>query len=301
MAISILPDRHVPVWVHMPGTSQHVLIIVSGAAAAASVLYALRQSRRRVDLVHIYLVIGAGISVYYEALADTLIKAFYPERGQITWITTFGRSIPVFIGFLYFWYLPFMSYWMLARAKHGITAKAWWTHWVAFVIAANLFEMIALTIGGKTWIYYGTQAYKTFGVPVCTPFSYTSLDIAIAAGVCSIVRFLPRRLHWLIVPAVPTLMIASQASTVFPISVALHDGASIWGVRIASLFCVGLSLALSHALSLAFRKPWPAAVTDGSRAEVAARRKPARAGPRIPGGQVPERRALEEAPYLETL
>jgi hypothetical protein len=35
-------------------------------------------------------------------------------------------------------------------------------------VGANLFEMIALTVGGNTWIYYGTQAYKTFGVPICT-------------------------------------------------------------------------------------------------------------------------------------
>jgi hypothetical protein len=300
MAVSILPDKQVPVWQHMPSTSQHVLIVVSGAAAVASVLYAVRQSRRRRDLVHIYLVIGAGISVYYEALADTLIKAFYPEHGQITWIATFGRTIPVFIGFLYFWYLPFMSYWMLARAKHGISTKSWWTHWIAFVIGANVFEMIALTVGGNTWIYYGTQAYKTFGVPVCTPFSYTSLDIGIAAGVCSIVRFLPRRQHWLIVPAVPTLMVASQASTVFPVAVALHDGEGIWGARIASLVCVGLSLALSHALRQAFRKPWPAEVTDGAAVEVAPRRRTHRPI-RVPARAAPERLPLEDAPSLETL
>lgn len=263
----MLEDPTIPLEELMPGTAQTVLIVAMALAAAASLVYATRESRRRRDLVPLFLVLGAAISIYYEALGDALVKVYYTERGQETWIHSFGRDIPAFIGLLYFWYLPAGAYVLLRRAKRGITARQWWTSWLGFLAFAIVFEMLVLTVGGTTWIYHGPQAFMVLDVPIGTPFTYVSFDVAIAAGVCALAHFLPRRRQWLIVPAVPMLMAASHAATSLPLAIALYGSDDESVIAIGAVGSMAFAIVLSHLLSLAFRKPWPERPETSARAQ----------------------------------
>jgi hypothetical protein len=255
----MLGDPTVPVRAHMPQTTQSVLIVAMAILALLSIGYALRESQRRGDLVLIFLVVGAGLAVFYEPVGDALVRVFYTERGQTTWIHAFGRDIPAFIGLLYFWYMPVGAYVLLRVSERGITAKLWWTRWAGFLTFAIAFEMLVLSAGGTTWIYHGTQAFKVLHVPVLTPFTYVSFDVAIGVGVCAMARFLPRSYQWLIVPAVPMLMVAGHAATSLPLAVALHSGThSSALVALGAIGSAGFAVVLSFVSSQPFRKPWPA-------------------------------------------
>ena len=251
-------DPTVPLSAHMPHTTQIVLLVAMTAGALASWGYAIRQSRRRGDLAMVWLLVGAGISIFYEALGDALVKVYYSEHGQIGWVHDFGRSIPAFIGILYFWYLPVGAYWMIHNAERGITARRWWATWSSFLLFAIGFEMLVTRVGGPAWTYHGPQAFKFFDVPVLTPFTYVSFDVGIGLGVWALARWLPRRQQWLIVPAVPMLMVSSHAATSLPLAIALYSN-----THNTSLIAVGaigsalLAIALSHMASLVFRSPWP--------------------------------------------
>jgi hypothetical protein len=252
-----IPGPALPLEQPMPHTAQIVLLIAMSAMALASIGYAVRESRRRGDLVLVFTVIGAGIAIFYEPLGDALVDVYYTEHGQISWIHAFGRSIPAFIGILYFWYLPVSSYVLLRAQKTGMTAKRFWSLWGGFLTFAILFEMFVTSVGGKAWIYYGPQAFKFFDVPVLTPFTYVSFCVGIGTGVCGLARVLPRRQQWLIVPAVPMLMTASHAATSMPLALALHSGSSsrvaIYAGAIGSAL---FAIALAQIASLAVRKPW---------------------------------------------
>jgi hypothetical protein len=259
----MLRDSTVPVQALMPQTAQTVLTVAMAALGLASIVYAVHESHRRRDLVPVFLVIGAGLAVFYEPLGDALVKVYYTERGQDTWISTFGRDIPVFIGLLYFWYMPAGAYFLLRKSEHGISPRVWWTRWAGFLTFAITFEMLVLTVAGTPWIYHGDQAFKVLDVPVLTPFTYVSFDVTIALGVCAMARFLPRSRHWLIVPAVPMLMVFGHAATSLPLAIALHsDTSSDLAIAAGALGSAALAVVLSWIASYAFRNPWPAAADD---------------------------------------
>lgn len=281
----MLPDKTVPVDVPMPQTTQTVMIVVMSLMAAASFAYALRTSRRRGDIALVALVLGAAAAIYYEPLGDMLVKVYYTERGQATWIHAFGRDIPAFIGILYLWYLPAFTYFVFSRADRGIPASLWWKAWGTNLALAIGLEIAVTNIGGDTWIYHGTQAFKVLGVPLGTPFTYVSFCVGVAGGVAGLTRVLPRRQQWLIAPAIPFLMVASHAGTSLPLAVALYGSTDVNVVAIGALGTVVLALILSHGLSLAFREPWAprdavpgAGAAASTGATAAAPRVPAAAG-----------------------
>jgi hypothetical protein len=261
-------DIPVPFEVPMPHTAQTVLIIAMTVMALISLGYAIYASIRRRDLAHIWLFIGAGLAIPYEALGDNLVHVYYTERGQIGWVTTFGHSIPAFIGILYFWYLTIFAYVMIRRARTGVSARRFWLEWSGFLSFAIFFEMLVTSVGGPTWIYYGPQAFMVGDVPVLTPFTYVSFMVAIAGAFCALERLLPRGRQWLIVPAVPMVMAGSHAATSLPLAVALHSGTTnTTYIAIGAIGTALFAVVLAYVVSLGVRKPWVGPSVEASPAE----------------------------------
>jgi hypothetical protein len=261
-------DIPVPFEVPMPQTAQTVLIIAMTVMALISLSYAIYASVRRRDLVHIWLLIGAGLAIPYEALGDNLVHVYYTEQGQIGWVTTFGHSIPAFIGILYFWYLPVYGYMMIRRARTGVSARRFWLEWSGFLGFAIFFEMLVTSVGGPTWIYYGPQAFMVGDVPVLTPFTYVSFMVAIAGAFCALERLLPRGRKWLIVPAVPMVMAGSHAAASLPLAVALHSGTTnTTYIAIGAIGTALFAVVLAYVVSLGVRKPWVRPEVDAPPAE----------------------------------
>jgi hypothetical protein len=234
-----------------------VLIVAMTVMALISLGYAIYSSIKRRDLAHIWLFIGAGLAIPYEALGDNLVHVYYTEQGQIGWVNTFGHSIPAFIGILYFWYLTVFGYVMIRRARTGVSARRFWLQWSAFLSFAIFFEMLVTSVGGPTWIYYGPQAFVVGDVPVLTPFTYVSFMVAIAGAFCALERLLPRGRQWLIVAAVPMVMAGSHAMTSLPLAVALHSGTTntIY-IAIGAIGTALFAVVLAYIVSLGVRKPW---------------------------------------------
>jgi hypothetical protein len=256
----MLGDPTVPLDAQMPSGAQTVLIILAGLGAVGVWAYAIAESRRRGDLVPVLIVAGAGLSIFYEPLGDTISKVYYTEQGQETWISSFGRDIPVFIGLLYFWYMSAGALWLLRASRHGVTARHWWrvwAGWLAFALALEISVAGGLSTGdGAPWIYHDAQPFVIADVPFFTPWTYVSIDVAIAAGAVAMARYLPRGQHWLLLPAIPMLMLAGHAMTAFPSGLALHSTDDELLLHLGALGTAGFALVLSHVCSLAYRRPW---------------------------------------------
>jgi hypothetical protein len=252
----------VPVDKLMPSGAQTVFIAASAVGFVLIWSYAIRESLRRRDWIPVLVVAGCGIAIFYEPLGDMMAKVYYTERGQISWIHAFGRHIPVFIGLLYFWYMSVGAMWLLRAKRTGVTARQWWTAWCGFLVFALGLEMLSAkgfgSAQGAPWIYYGHQPFMVLGVPIFTPWSYISIDIPIAVGACLAARYLPRRMHWLVLPATPMLMVAGHAMTALPSAVAVNSTNSTLLIDLGALGTAGSALVLSYCASLAFRRPWGA-------------------------------------------
>lgn len=255
----------VPSNVPMPHTGQIILIIGMITLALASITYALLESRRRKDLLLVFLVIGSALAIPYEALGDDLVHVYYTELHQVTWIHTFGRDIPAFIGILYMWYLPFAAYALLRKAHTGVSTKQFWGFWLANLAFCLGFEILVTSTLGHTWIYYGPQAFMVGDVPFFTPFTYVSFCVGIAAGVAGLERILPKRQQWLLIPGVPMLMFATQGMTSLPLAVSLHSGTTNhFYLQLGAIGSGIFAIVLAWVISLAVRKPWAPSVSAPS-------------------------------------
>jgi len=203
----------------MPDDAQTVMLILTGISAALAVVVAVTRSVRRRDPVPVYVMLGAAIAICYEPIGDSLGMAYYPENGQVTWIDTLGRKIPAFIGLLFFVYFPPFILWFVEQAKKGITAATWWKVWLTTVLATFLFEPIPLAF--DLWTYYGPQPLSSFGFPLYWAFLDATFVYVLAMGVHGIIRFFPRRDYWLIVPAMPMLLLAGHGAPSLPVATTL--------------------------------------------------------------------------------
>jgi hypothetical protein len=253
-------ETDVPLQAVMPATAQTVLIVLTGLGALAVWAYAVAESRRRRDLVCVYVVAGSGLAVLYEALGDSMAKVYYSEQGQLTWVHAFGRDIPAFIGLLYFWYMSLGTLWLLRAAPAGVPASRWWKAWGGYLGFAIALEMVVAgglaTPTGAPWQYYGNQGFMLFGTPFFTPFTYVSIDVAIAVGVLTVLRVLPRNRRWLLVALVPMFMVAGHAMTALPSALALHSTDSPLLAHLGALGSGTFAVILSYVASLIFRRPW---------------------------------------------
>jgi hypothetical protein len=255
-----MDETGVPLTQVMPQGAQIGLTIGSGLLVLAVSLYAITESRRRRDLVPVLIVLGSALAIWYEPLGDIIAKVYYTERGQDTWIYAFGRHIPIFIGFNYFWYMSIGALWLLRASKTGVSARKWWTAWGGFLVFATALEMLAskglATSQGAPWIYYGKQAFVVLRVPFFTPWTYVSIPTAVAAGTVAMARLLRGRQQVLILPGTVMCMVAGHAMTALPSALADYSTNSTLLIDLGGIGSAVFALTLSYVCSLGFRRPW---------------------------------------------
>ena len=117
----------------MPAGLQRGLVALLAVAAAVAVVALVRRAVARRSTVPVLVLVGTLLCVVYEPIGDRMVLAYYPEHGQLTWVTLFGRGIPVFIGLMYLAYVgPFVLLFEHLRAR-GFTAGSWWGLWAGTV------------------------------------------------------------------------------------------------------------------------------------------------------------------------
>lgn len=244
----MFPAPPVPRDVPMPEDLQTALLVVLGAFAVVAITGMIVDARRERDPVPLYILLGGALAILYEPLGDILVLAYYPEDGQHTWISLFGRDVPVFIGLTYVWFMgPFiLAFGKLADA--GFTVRRWWSLWAGAVVFAASFEIIPLLFG-DSWVYYGDQALMVADVPLHVAFADATFLFVMSAGVHGIRRALPRH-RWLVVPAVPVLLVAGHASAALPAAAALYSTSDDALILLGALGSIATAAVISWGLSL---------------------------------------------------
>jgi hypothetical protein len=241
---------NIPWDIVMPAGAQLAFIALNSAIALLALWFVAAETRRRRDLLPVFVLIGAGLAVFYEILGDTLVGAFYPMQGQIGWVQTLGRSVPLFIGVLYFWYMSVPTLYFLRSVEQGLTrSKLWKMYAFAFTFAVA-YEVIGVNQGA--WLYYGPQAFDFFGVPLWAPATYTGFMFVLGVGVHLLEKALPARHYWLLVPALPMLLAGGHCALALPGALALYGTDNALLIQLGAAGSVALSLVLVWAIGLVF-------------------------------------------------
>lgn len=234
----------------MPVGPQRLLIALSLTLFVLAVWFVVVEVKRRNDWVPLYAFIGGGLAVVYEPLGDMLVCALYPLHGQIGWINVFGRSIPMFIGVLYFWYMSVPAIYFLRKLDSGMSqASLWANYWLLIGLAIGI-EVYG--VSQSAWVYYGTHAYVIFGVPLWAPFTYAGFTLSICIGLHLLSTQLERKYHWLIVPGLPLFMAGGHLAITLPASAAVFTTSDPLWLWFGATLTIVLSIGMAWVLSMVY-------------------------------------------------
>ena len=281
-----MPPINRPDW-ELAHREQLIACVIFGVAALSALVYMAVVARKDRSPWPLYLFLGCGLSVFYEPINNVLGHCTYPEIHQLTWITTFGREIPVYIGLVYFFYFSASVLFVMQRIRAGITANQWWKYYGVFTVLVTCFEFIPISRGW--WMYYGdNQALRVLGFPMW----WWVLNSYCLFGTATVLHHVQRRLRLsghrsaLLVVLYPMVLVAFHATAAIPVFTTLNSSASLAVNTFGTLATMGLGLlgvwAVSH---------W--AIGQGKQREATAPRITATGSPVDSGGSRPAKRNAE--------
>jgi hypothetical protein len=237
--LALIVER--PNW-ELSNTHEIAANLIFGAMAGlalAFMVYVMRKEHQRYPL---FMFLGAGLSVFYEPVNNVLGLCTYGEIGQVTWIDTFGRKIPTYIGFVYFFYFSATILWLMRRIRAGVTARQWARYYAVGVALCTCFEFIPIRL--EWWKYYGDhQALRVLGFPMWWWFANPMCLFAMATLFHFLrERVITERLSPLFVPLYPVALFAMHGSAAFPIFTYLNSSTNQAVGVAATLLTIGWSI-----------------------------------------------------------
>lgn len=216
----IQPGYALPPVMTMPQTYQMIFTILTGVGALWAFFYLYKESRLHKTKLPLYLFFAGGLSVIFEPVLDLLMMCTYPHEGQWQYLELWGRKIPFYEGFTYFFYFPVTIWYLFKKFNDGASNSDLWKTAGMFYLFAAAFETIPLQLG--LWQYFGDHPLQVFGVPL------------LLMPIGPVFVFAPAYVLWLlkdhlqgakmaaVLILLPILIAASGLSAVMPYSAGMH-------------------------------------------------------------------------------
>lgn len=233
-------DTPRPNW-ELSFTHQLVANLLFGLVALAVLVWALHIYRTERKRYALFAFLGSGLCVFYEPVNNVLGHCTYPEIGQLTWIRTLNRAIPMYIGFVYFFYMCGPVLWLMRRMEQGITTRQWWRYYAIGAVACTSFELIPIQL--EWWKYYGdNQALRVLGFPMWWWF-VNPMTLFATATVIHLLRTHLIKDRWspLLVPLWPFVLPGVHAMAGLPIFTTLNTTENTVITALASVHSIGLA------------------------------------------------------------
>jgi hypothetical protein len=198
-------------------TEQTIIEIVFGLVALAALAYCVVVARREHKIWPLAVFGGAMLALPYEAVCDLLGNVAYPtEASQHEILDVLGQPLPLYVWFIYSFYLSAPVVWLMKRFEAGITGRQLATYFSVGVVAAACFE--PLITANKWWFYFDYQPLSFTGMPMWWWFVNPTCVFGIAAVLYLVRKYALRRdLESLIfVPLVGLALFAIHGSAGFP-------------------------------------------------------------------------------------
>ncbi len=187
--------------VSAPHTATLVFLIVLAALAGVVGILVVGQSARERTLVPVLLMLGGVAALPIEPMWDGLCHFVFPFNTEPRLFTALGRPIPLYLAFVYPFFIGWGSDLAYRLIRGGASARAMLQFAGAFAVLDALIEIAGTQ--SHVWVYYGHQSFSLLGWPLYFGVLNGSIPVlggAIAAAV------VPRTSGWTRALALPTLV-----------------------------------------------------------------------------------------------
>jgi hypothetical protein len=246
-----------PVPVHpttpMPFMPEVLFTIFLGIPVLFGVFFAVKHLVTGRGPLLAYCLIGGGIACLFEPIVDTMGLCYIRQGAVTTTFSSMGRDFPLFINFVYIWYVGGLAYLACRIYQTGVTRKAVFQLYLIDVFINIWLESPGVLMGA--YEYYGPQPLNFWGLPlwwVCV-----NPLMPMTAGAL-IYRLSPHLNRWrlaLVIAFIPMADGIANGAAAWPVWTALNLNANLAFTYLAWLITLGLALTCVWILSFVVSRP----------------------------------------------
>ena len=164
-----------------------------------------------------------------------------------------GRDFPLFINFVYIWYVGGLAYLAYRIFTNGITVKGLFGLYVMDVCINIVLESPGVLMGA--YEYYGPQPLNFWGLPLWWVCVNPVMPLVAGALIYRLKPFLPGWRIGLVVLLIPMADGLANGATAWPVWTALNLDAPLVVTHLAWLVSLGLALTCVWILSFVVARP----------------------------------------------
>ncbi|WP_354698938.1 hypothetical protein DSM112329_04637 [Paraconexibacter sp. AEG42_29] len=237
----------------MPYTPEIVFTIFLGIPVVIGLFFAVRHLLTGKGPLLLMCLFGGAIACLWEPIVDTMGLCYIKEDANITTFSSMGRDFPLFINFVYIWYVGGLAYLAYRIFSNGITKKALFLLY-AMDACINIFlESPGVLMGA--YEYYGPQPLNFWGLPLWWVMVNPLMPMIIGALIYRLKPYMPGWKIVAIVPLIPMSDGLANAATAWPVWTALNRDESLFVTHIATAITLALALYVVWILSLVVARP----------------------------------------------
>ena len=244
-----------PIHEEMPKTAETIFNIFIFIPLGIALALAVRHLIKGKGPLLLYCIIGGALAATMEPVVDVLGLVYLKEEGALGTFTILDRTMPLYICFVYAWYVGGLGYLAYRIFQYGVTMRMLFAIWAADAVIDVFLESPGILAG--TYLYYGHQPFDIWGFPLWWGFVNPVMPMIAGALIYKLKPYLDR--PWKLAAAIPIIPMAdgiANGATAWPMWGTLNqtDVSYIW-TYLASFATLGLSLFCVWIIALAVAVP----------------------------------------------
>lgn len=230
-----------PVDLSMPETAQALFTLFIFAPLGVMLVFAVRMIVRDRDPLMLICIAGGAVAMLFEPIVDVLGLVWFPRENQWIAFEAFGRPIPLFVAFVYPWFVGGQGYLAYRRFARGIDLRSVFQLWATFAVCDVLLESPGVL--ADTYRYYGDQAFNPWGFPFWWGWVNAVMPLMVGALVLRLRPILgDGRKLLLLIPLVPMADGMANGGTAWPVWLTLNTELGMVWTHAGAIASLGLAV-----------------------------------------------------------
>jgi hypothetical protein len=237
--LAVIPQP--PVDAEMPKTAETIFNVFIFIPLGIALAIAVRHITSGKGPLLLYCIAGGALAALFEPVVDVLGLVYLKETNALGTFTVLDRTMPLYICFVYPWYVGGLGYLAYKLFERGVTMKAMFAIWAAIGVVDVVLESPGIL--ASTYLYYGHQPFDIWGFPLW--WGFVNPVMPMIAGAL-IYKLKPHLTGWRLIGVIPLIPMAdglANGAAGWPMWIALNqpDVSYVW-TYLASFVTLALSL-----------------------------------------------------------
>ena len=237
----------------MPWIPELIFTIFLGIPVLIGVVFAFKHLLTGKGPLLAYCLIGGGIACLFEPIVDLLGLAYMRQEATFTTFSSMGRDFPLFINFVYIWYVGGLAYLAFRIYSTGITRKGMFQLYLIDVFINIWLESPGVLMGA--YEYYGHQPLNFWGLPLWWVCVNPLMPMTAGALIYKMKPHLPGWRLALVIAFIPMSDGLANGAAAWPMWTTLNLDAPLWANYLAWVVTLGLALTYVWVLSFVVARP----------------------------------------------